>query len=192
MITDFVFAFFLWISSLSKSYLMLKQFNPCQSIKMLLSRWEEEGRGPIIIKAAEQQELWRQQWQRQGHRDCQHKQEPRCPQHCCLCTSCGCCSSSGQWWNLPTGASVDVDAIAHQLQVRQEEEGWGPIVVKAAELQQQWWWWQWQWWQGRCDCQRKQEGWQPQYLLLCGCWQSRGATTTMTTMMTMTTTRMSW
>jgi hypothetical protein len=40
IITDFVFALFLSISSLSKSYLMLKQFNPHQSIRIALHHFE--------------------------------------------------------------------------------------------------------------------------------------------------------
>ncbi len=35
------------------------------------------------------------------------------------------------------GASADCDAAACQLTARQEKEGKGPIVIKAAELQRQ-------------------------------------------------------
>ncbi len=38
---------------------MLKQFNPHQSIRMLLLHWEEEGQGPIVVEAAEQQQWWK-------------------------------------------------------------------------------------------------------------------------------------
>jgi hypothetical protein len=46
----------------------------------------------------------------------------------------GCCyRARRRGTDPPAWASADVDAIARQLPAHQEEEGWGPIVVKAAE-----------------------------------------------------------
>ncbi len=110
---------------------MLKQFDPHQSIRMLLSRREEEGRGPIIVKVAEQQK-WQQQrqQQQQGHRDCQHKQEPRQLQCCLLCAGCGCCCGSGRWQNPLAQASADVDPLRISCQHARRRRGGDPLSSK--------------------------------------------------------------
>jgi hypothetical protein len=38
-----------------------------------------------------------------------------------------------RWWNQPVWVSAYVNTIAHQLPLRREKEGRGPIVVKPGE-----------------------------------------------------------
>ncbi len=45
----------------------------------------------------------------------------------------GCHCGSGTWWNPPVRVSANINAIACQLQSRQEKEGQGPIIIEAGE-----------------------------------------------------------